>query len=1035
MAFDSGLYQRVNASTWPLVSATRCLAFAENVPLQIVTRSRIRSGSLEELLVQHAHRNNIPALKNKYQKEIRSLSYDLLSLPDDIDECFRYFAKRWDFLSFVYPIIHQKLFVTPPAHVSPFFHHLRNHRMWRWWEFKKIYQLMVEFSAPSNEQFRTFHFPPPFQKCAGICLTPIGKTDYFVLVGPSWIAPSGQISLDDNSLIDFDRISESLLESLRKGIRGIENVDNRLDKLGVVGPLISFRRLRRSAEARKAGSEIDLISRGKTVSSVLDSFLSSPLDRDSLSKGQISALIGLASFLSRNKSLMWTKENARTSITVHLRSSIVDGRAAFHLLQNSDGILFSSLNEWPYEKNERFRVESDKPTDSLQEQLSGFLQNKHSTKNLWYRESFELLLEWLNDQDGGWFTVSDSQYGDMDVAIRIARSLCYVMNSDEACIYECDYSAPKRILRGFVAFSAASDGISRRRIMKKHMEDIGTEPALAEERGESISYRALDDHGPQLVRNFSPDLGIAIGGKMTYPKQQAKINWGRSAIAIPLRFFDREWGVLELINLRPEGFDDFDLSAISSLSNPLARFYYARNLILNISRLIDEISDPARTLADKYKLMNRRLMNILLCDNTAIFVRSSAEPGRYILRGRINRPDLFPENLDLSGDAAVESISFDADDDYKGTFAIASQHVRPNKPLIMASVTEVRGFNANPIRRPNGQDQQQYDIPLTKKLLVTCRIQGGEEQYADGLITFFLPPGSELDQRWNGIFKYVSAIYRIFLKIVERMHDESWDNQNVLAHELRQMIRLANSTIREAREGLRSSARDDDYRVIALRKADFIDEITDSALDLLDRYTDTFGQKSTPLDEILLLTYKRLVERDRDANTGRLKCLPLDIRKTFNETFQRRSAQLHASSIELEWATEYSYPDVHIHEISLRAVFSNLADNAIKYSLPSSLVLAEIKEFGNDIYFSVKNLGRTMTEHEKTHAFDKNFRGDWAVESSIKGSGFGLWFSRRVLRLYGCEIEYYITPAAGTGNAWHEFQVFFPKALLTKTKA
>ncbi|HOL48608.1 MAG TPA: ATP-binding protein, partial [bacterium] len=102
-------------------------------------------------------------------------------------------------------------------------------------------------------------------------------------------------------------------------------------------------------------------------------------------------------------------------------------------------------------------------------------------------------------------------------------------------------------------------------------------------------------------------------------------------------------------------------------------------------------------------------------------------------------------------------------------------------------------------------------------------------------------------------------------------------------------------------------------------------------------------------------------------------------------------------------------------------VFSNLINNAIKYSLNNSNIEINITKREEDILIEVKNYGEGLTSDDISKLFKRFSRIRTASTKKIKGTGLGLFNSKYLIeKLQGkiwCESEY---------GKWVKFSFTFP---------
>jgi len=89
----------------------------------------------------------------------------------------------------------------------------------------------------------------------------------------------------------------------------------------------------------------------------------------------------------------------------------------------------------------------------------------------------------------------------------------------------------------------------------------------------------------------------------------------------------------------------------------------------------------------------------------------------------------------------------------------------------------------------------------------------------------------------------------------------------------------------------------------------------------------------------------------------------------------------------------------------IRQVFTNLIENAIKYSPETSTVIISSKEEQNRICVSVTDSGPGIDKDEVDNIFLKFYRSKAAKASPIKGSGLGLYLAKYFVELHGGDIS------------------------------
>ena len=89
----------------------------------------------------------------------------------------------------------------------------------------------------------------------------------------------------------------------------------------------------------------------------------------------------------------------------------------------------------------------------------------------------------------------------------------------------------------------------------------------------------------------------------------------------------------------------------------------------------------------------------------------------------------------------------------------------------------------------------------------------------------------------------------------------------------------------------------------------------------------------------------------------------------------------------------------------LHQVFTNLVENAIKYSPKSTKILVSTEEPDGRLIVQVADQGKGIPENEIENIFTKFYRSSQATSSKVKGSGLGLYLARYFVELHNGRIS------------------------------
>lgn len=96
--------------------------------------------------------------------------------------------------------------------------------------------------------------------------------------------------------------------------------------------------------------------------------------------------------------------------------------------------------------------------------------------------------------------------------------------------------------------------------------------------------------------------------------------------------------------------------------------------------------------------------------------------------------------------------------------------------------------------------------------------------------------------------------------------------------------------------------------------------------------------------------------------------------------------------------------DVQGDTLLLQMAVNNLLENAVKYSPPDSLVRVSLRCKGDSIFLQVADEGAGIPAEEKERIFEKFYRVGNESTRSAKGTGLGLYITRRILKQHSGSI-------------------------------
>ena len=108
--------------------------------------------------------------------------------------------------------------------------------------------------------------------------------------------------------------------------------------------------------------------------------------------------------------------------------------------------------------------------------------------------------------------------------------------------------------------------------------------------------------------------------------------------------------------------------------------------------------------------------------------------------------------------------------------------------------------------------------------------------------------------------------------------------------------------------------------------------------------------------------------------------------------------------------------------VRLRQVLMNISVNALKYSparTPISYTARSVRQQDEHVIISITDKGRGVALVDQARIFQRFFRLERDINSPIRGSGLGLYISRRLIENMGGRIWVESKGIPGEGSTFH----------------
>jgi PAS domain S-box-containing protein len=157
--------------------------------------------------------------------------------------------------------------------------------------------------------------------------------------------------------------------------------------------------------------------------------------------------------------------------------------------------------------------------------------------------------------------------------------------------------------------------------------------------------------------------------------------------------------------------------------------------------------------------------------------------------------------------------------------------------------------------------------------------------------------------------------------------------------------------------------------------------------------------------------------------TGKLKLnlTATSLDKELMELYEAYQPKVSSAGLTLELVNENALPPINGDARQLRRVFTNLLDNAIKFSQKGGDIIVSTMTDPNEIRISVKDQGVGISPDELPHIFDAFHRG--RVGKKVEGFGLGLASVKAIVDAHGGKVLVESEPGKGS-----VFSVILPRS-------
>jgi len=196
--------------------------------------------------------------------------------------------------------------------------------------------------------------------------------------------------------------------------------------------------------------------------------------------------------------------------------------------------------------------------------------------------------------------------------------------------------------------------------------------------------------------------------------------------------------------------------------------------------------------------------------------------------------------------------------------------------------------------------------------------------------------------------------------------------------------------------------------------------LAESLIDVLEEDPDQarfFAEQLKNETERLAKLITDLLDLARlESGEGVQKPQPVDVRAVLMVTLARLRPTARRKNISLSWKRSGSTDlyNVNGNETQLTSMFSNLVENAVKYTPPGGRVEVAAETDENEVVVRVSDTGIGIPEKNLARIFERFYRVDKARSKETGGTGLGLSIVRHIAENHGGRVSVESTLGEGS---------------------
>ncbi|HZD09877.1 MAG TPA: GAF domain-containing protein, partial [Candidatus Binatia bacterium] len=469
-------------------------------------------------------------------------------------------------------------------------------------------------------------------------------------------------------------------------------------------------------------------------------------------------------------------------------------------------------------------------------------------------------------------------------------------------------------------------------------------------------------------------------------------------IVVPLRYREKTLGTITAINRR-EGpdFTQRNVELMLAMANQAAVAIENARLFAETRRRAEElevlgnlsaslrVADGAEEITASLLSASAELFN---AEVVAIMVPGE-EPGTLVLAHSVGVPDSMQDVV------------------YKIDNSVAGRVLNSGKPQRVNNMTEAAH---------NGNLSQVIwkDLPLRIQTAIYAPLQAGSQ--VTGVVAVMTSANQILEEDDLGLLSAMaeitgSALHRAGL--METLEQRVAERTRELAEanvRLQELDRLKSKFVSDVSHELRTP-------ITSLSL--YLDLIERAGPERSERYWTVLRKQTERLNQLIedILSLSRLQMGKVDVSLA-----PVDLNELVAEMLDVRRDEFAKAGLKLELELDRALPAVSAQPDLLAQVIDNLLSNAVNYTTEGAVQIgtSQDRESKRACFF-VADSGIGINGDDLPHIFERFYRGQYAGQSNIPGTGLGLTIVEEIVHLHNGQIEVLSEEGKGT-----TFRVWLP---------